>query len=157
MELIFLVEGSFNKITKEEINSEITQKLKDFGIKDSQIKQVLKKHDDDYIWANIVVIEEQLNKGKEIRNIPAYLMKAFEVDFRPTEPKIIAKQKLLRAEEGKEKLKLAVLKANYTQERNAKLKAVISKFSKEKLSDLREEFEQQILETNFHSDIYKSK
>ncbi|MEO1263824.1 MAG: hypothetical protein AAFZ15_33775 [Bacteroidota bacterium] len=107
--------------------------------------------------ANIAVVKEQLDKGKNIRNIPAYLMKAFEVDFRPTEPRVIKEQKLLRVRDDKEKLELAILKGNYSQERNAQLENVVSKMSEEKISELRGEFEQQILATNFHSDIYKTK
>lgn len=55
------------------------------GISAAKAKELMGKHDEDYILANIRVIEEELKNGKEIRNIPAYLMKAFEVDFRPVE------------------------------------------------------------------------
>jgi hypothetical protein len=55
------------------------------GISASKAKELIGKHDEDYILANIRVIEEELKNGKEIRNVPAYLMKAFEVDFRPVE------------------------------------------------------------------------
>lgn len=55
------------------------------GISASKAKELIGKHDEDYILANIRVIEDELKNGKEIRNVPAYLMKAFEVDFRPVE------------------------------------------------------------------------
>jgi hypothetical protein len=48
-------------------------------------KELIEKHDEDYILANIRVVEEELQEWKVIRNIPAYLMKAFQVDFRPLE------------------------------------------------------------------------
>ena len=70
---------------KESTNEEILQKLNAMGISASKAKELMGKHDEDYILANIRVIEEELKNGKEIRNIPAYLMKAFEVDFRPVE------------------------------------------------------------------------
>ena len=61
------------------------QKLNAMGIKETTASELLKKHDEDYVLANIRVIEEEFKNGKEIRNVSAYLMKAFEVDFRPTE------------------------------------------------------------------------
>lgn len=70
---------------KESTNEEILQKLNAMGISASKAKELMGKHDEDYILANIRVIEEELKNGKEIRNVPAYLMKAFEVDFRPVE------------------------------------------------------------------------
>lgn len=77
----------------ESTNVEIMQKLNAMGIVTSKAKELLEKHDEDYILANIRVIEEELKNGKEIRNIPAYLMKAFEVDFRPVETEFDKAQK----------------------------------------------------------------
>ncbi len=69
------------------------------GISASKAKELMGKHDEDYILANIRVIEEELKNGKEIRNVPAYLMKAFEVDFRPVETEFDKIQN--RKKEGK--------------------------------------------------------
>jgi len=83
--IVFRVSGLATHEIKESTNEEILQKLNAMGISASKAKELLAKHDEDYILANIRVIEEELKNGKEIRNIPAYLMKAFEVDFRPVE------------------------------------------------------------------------
>jgi hypothetical protein len=83
--IVFRVSGLATHEIKESTNEEIMQKLNAMGISASKSKELLEKHDEDYILANIRVIEEELKNGKEIRNIPAYLMKAFEVDFRPVE------------------------------------------------------------------------
>lgn len=83
--IVFRVSWLATHEIKESTNEEILQKLNAMGISASKAKELMGKHDEDYILANIRVIEEELKNGKEIRNIPAYLMKAFEVDFRPVE------------------------------------------------------------------------
>ena len=42
---------------------------------------MLDRHDGDYLMANIAVIEEYLEEGKEIKNVKKYLSKAFIEDF----------------------------------------------------------------------------
>lgn len=83
--IVFRVSGVSSHETELKTNEEIMQKLNAMGIKEATANELFKKHDEDYILANIRVIEEELKNGKEIRNVPAYLMKAFEVDFRPVE------------------------------------------------------------------------
>lgn len=83
--IVFRVSWLATHEIKESTNEEILQKLNAMGISAAKAKELMGKHDEDYILANIRVIEEELKNGKEIRNIPAYLMKAFEVDFRPVE------------------------------------------------------------------------
>jgi hypothetical protein len=83
--IVFRVSWLATHEIKESTNEEILQKLNAMGISASKAKELIGKHDEDYILANIRVIEEELKNGKEIRNVPAYLMKAFEVDFRPVE------------------------------------------------------------------------
>lgn len=83
--IVFRVSWLATHEIKESTNEEILQKLNAMGISASKAKELMAKHDEDYILANIRVIEEELKNGKEIRNVPAYLMKAFEVDFRPVE------------------------------------------------------------------------
>lgn len=153
----FLVEWDFKHITREEINSEIVQKLKRFWIKDKQISQLFKQHDEDYLLANIAVLEGALKKWKEIRNVSAYLMKAFEIDFTPTEIKPLNDFSKNKIEENKEKWELAILEATYKQERKAKYEKLLKELSNKEITSLKEEFEEEILQTNFHSDIYKTK
>lgn len=83
--IVFRVSGLLKHESDEKINQEIMQRLHAMGIRESTAKELLEKHDEDYILANISYVEEELASGKEIRNVPAYLMKAFEVDFRPVE------------------------------------------------------------------------
>ena len=89
---------------KESTNEEILQKLNAMGISASKAKELIGKHDEDYILANIRVIEEELKNGKEIRNIPAYLMKAFTIDFRHIETEFE------KAQKGKKQEKLLEIK-----------------------------------------------
>ena len=117
----------------------------------------MKKHDVDYLMANIAVVEERLKKGKQIDDVRAYLAKAFIVNIIPGEPKEEKLPLAQKAGEDRKELELAVLKANYTQERKAELEKLMNGFSKKELIELKEEFEEKILATNFHADIYKSK
>ncbi len=94
------------------------------GIKDAKAKELLKNHNEEYILANIRVVEEELKRGKKIRNVPAYLMKAFEVDFRPAETEL---QKLLT-----KKKKQSKLEEKAAEEWAAKRKALLKKFEKQK-------------------------
>lgn len=71
---------------------EIKKKLQYFGIKDKQIESLLKKHDQQYLWANIEVVEQEAKKGS-IKNLAAYLLKAFEDDYRPLETEFSKLQK----------------------------------------------------------------
>ena len=57
-------------------------KLMEYGIREKQAREVVKKHDEDYILANIEVMEEVM-KRKKIHSPPGFLMSAFEVDYRP--------------------------------------------------------------------------
>ena len=83
MSVTFTVAQKYKKTATEPTNAELAKKLAHYGIKPRQIAMVLDKHDEDYIMANIAIVEEELQQGKEIRNVPAYLFKAFEVDYRP--------------------------------------------------------------------------
>ncbi|MDX2133590.1 MAG: hypothetical protein SFV52_02325 [Saprospiraceae bacterium] len=107
----------------------------------------LQKHDEDYILANIRVIEEELKNGKEIRNIPAYLMKAFEVDFRPIETefdKIQQKKKenkaLAEKQAGEwETLKKELLK-QFDREKTQAVADVLDKLDDAETATLKSEF-----------------
>lgn len=45
-----------------------------------KIQNLLKKHDEQYLLANISIVEEQVKKGN-VSNVVGYLLKAFQDDF----------------------------------------------------------------------------
>ena len=139
---------------KESTNEEILQKLNAMGISASKAKELIGKHDEDYILANIRVIEEELKNGKEIRNVPAYLMKAFEVDFRPVETEFDKIQN--KKKEGK------VLAEQQAGERETLRKELLKQFDRQKtqavanvLNDL-DDTETATLKAEFLIEIDKS-
>jgi hypothetical protein len=79
-----------------------------------QIEELLKKHDEQYLLANLEIVDEKIKKG-EIQNIPAYLLKAFQNDFRPAENEYTKEQKEKVLTE--QQAKLAEIKAQQEQER----------------------------------------
>ena len=68
----------------EEKSTAILNKLLWFWIKKVKAEELIKNHDEQYLRANIGIVEEQANKWK-ISNLPAYLLKAFQDDYRPAE------------------------------------------------------------------------
>lgn len=132
---------------QEASDHEILVKLKGFGIKEFLGKEILQKHDEDYILANIRVVEEELESGKKIRNIPAYLMRAFEVDFRPVETEFdkIKKQKselkaiALQAVEEEEQKKQE-LELDFERDKNSRIEGILASLEKDKEATLKEIF-----------------
>ena len=91
-------------------------------------------------------------------------MSAFERDFRPLETEYfkVQKEKQAIAEEQKqieheEALRLQILKEQYTKERFTGFQELLEGFSENEYSDLKGEFENQILQTGFVGKIYKTK
>lgn len=87
-------------------------------------------------------------------------MKAFEVDFSPkeTEHTILQKQnlekedkhrKLKEEKEERKKLELAMLEAEFKQERNSRLAAIKADLTEGELADLKIEFEELIQGNDF--------
>lgn len=77
----------------------VAKKLAAFGIQNHQIDTLLKTHDLQYLLANIAIVEKRLSDGKQIKNVPAYLMAAFENDYRPLETEYTKAQKAKAKEE----------------------------------------------------------
>jgi hypothetical protein len=145
-------------------NKYLIERLKVFGIHEKQIKKLLEKHDEDYILANLKAVEDRINEGGEVKNVSAYLMSAFEKDYRIEETEFEKTQKgklTLAAEQEqqaqKKELELAVLKGQYLEERNAELNKVIEGLAVEEYDALKGEFEEKIMQTAFHAGIYKTK
>ena len=65
----------------ENLITSIKEKLKFYGVNNDSIEELIVKHDEQYLLANLKIVEEQLQKG-EIQNVTGYLLKAFQTDFR---------------------------------------------------------------------------
>lgn len=60
--IVFRVSGLTKLETNQKANDEILHKLNSMGIRDSVAKELIEKHDEDYILANIRVVEEELQE-----------------------------------------------------------------------------------------------
>lgn len=162
--IVFRVSGMAPYETEQKTNEEIMHKLNTMGIKESKAKELLEKHDEDYILANIRVIEEELKNGKDIRNIPAYLMKAFEVDFRPQETefdKIQTKKKQDKATASKQaeewELKRKELLKQFERQKTQAVANVLDKLDDQETATLKAEFLAEIEKSPLHKRVLESK
>ena len=145
--IVFRVSGTAPYEVVQKNNEEILHKLNAMGIKDALAKELLEKHDEDYILANIRVVEEELKNGKEIRNIPAYLMKAFTVDFRHIETEFEKVQKgkkqekLLEIKQAEEwEVKKSELSKQFEHQKMEAVADVLNKLSYEETAQMKAEF-----------------
>lgn len=145
--IVFRVSGTAPYEVVQKNNEEILHKLNAMGIKDALAKELLEKHDEDYILANIRVVEEELKNGKEIRNIPAYLMKAFTVDFRHIETEFEKAQKgkkqekLLEIKQAEEwEVKKSELSKQFEHQKMEAVADVLNKLSDEETAQMKAEF-----------------
>ncbi|WP_421795371.1 replication initiation protein [Haliscomenobacter sp.] len=162
--IVFRVSGMAPYETEQKTNEEILHKLNTMGIKESKAKELLEKHDEDYILANIRVIEEELKNGKDIRNIPAYLMKAFEVDFRPQETEFDKiqshkKQGKAIAEKQAEEwaLKRKELLKQFERQKTQAVANVLDKLNDQETATLKAEFLAEIEKSPLHKRVLESK
>ena len=162
--IVFRVSGMAPYETEQKTNEEILHKLNTMGIKESKAKELLEKHDEDYILANIRVIEEELKNGKDIRSIPAYLMKAFEVDFRPQETefdKIQSHKKQGKAIAEKQaeewELKRKELLKQFERQKTQAVANVLDKLDDQETATLKAEFLAEIEKSPLHKRVLESK
>ncbi len=103
--------------TEEDVHGLIRERLLKYGIKESQIEELLKRHDEQYLLVNLEIVEEKIKKG-EIQNIPAYLLKAFQSDFRMAETQYTKeqKEKALQQQQIKEDKRKAKQQQQQTKE-----------------------------------------
>lgn len=149
---------------KEKNNTEILAKLQGYGIQEKLATSLIQKHDEDYILANIRVVEEDLQRGKEIRNIPGYLLTAFQVDYRPVETEFDKKKKAQKQEIEAQNRGLALKKMKEQEllkefERNKlqQIQNLLKTLDEETLKELKEEFLQGIHSNPIFSRILESK
>ena len=161
--IVFQMKVKEQSSLQHDTHSQIIEKLISLGVKRTRASQLLEKHDEQYLRANISIVEEQVRKGK-IKNVTAYLLKAFEHDFRPT----VTELDQLRAEketaERERQTKIEEKrraeeeqKKSFEAERRKNLEEVISGLSAEELDQLREEFSDSLSQTPVMEKILKTK
>ncbi len=141
----------------------IREKLQAFGVSDKKIEALLKKHDEQYLWANISIVEEQLKKGK-ITNTTGYLLTSFESDFRSAETEqdqSKKKQKALKAQEteaakAREAERQSLLDAFETWKGDL-VKTRIGELAETEIARLKNAFIESISNNEIFKRIYNSK
>lgn len=162
--ILFNVNGKhlFEKL--EKTSQEIYQKLTAYGIPDKTAAKLLESHDEDYILANIRVVEESMQNGKEIHNIPAYLMKAFEVDFTASESSMsslrkqedIKKEQQQKEQEEQRKIEQE-LRQEFEDHKIKEVEKLLNSLNETALKELKEQFLVLIKENLLFSKILESK
>lgn len=145
-------------------NSDILAKLEEYGIRKTQALKLIEERDEDYILANIRIVEEELQNGKGIRNVAAYLMKAFQVDFRPVETpydKAKKAEQLQAAQDeqaakAKEKEQQELQKA-FDKKKDEAVENLLKGFDQTDLKSLKEEFTTGIKDNPLFSKMLESK
>lgn len=141
----------------------IREKLHAFGVNDKKIEGLLKKHDEQYLRANIAIVEEQLKKGK-ITNTTGYLLKSFESDFRPAETEYDQKKRKDLAEQEQESLynkekedEYQQLLQLFEQWKQEHISARAALLSQEEITHLKDEFIQNTLSNEIFKRMYQAK
>lgn len=146
-----------------EAQAEIRKKLNGFGISKDKIEQLISHHDEQYLWANIAIVEGQAKKGK-IQNISAYLLKAFKDDYRNTETEYTKQQKILSESKAKQQKEEQAaeqrreeLEKHLYEEKNAKIEVILNNMTDSEKAALQAEFETNMLASDAMAAILKSK
>lgn len=153
--------------SKEQLPADTTKaiedKLKQYWIKHKTIETLLKKHDLQYLWANITIVEEQIKQGK-VSNPVGYLLKAFQNDYRPIETELTKEQKEKLAnkqteERSKKKLMLEEegQRRAFEKRKVETIKARLIEQSQELVSDRKVSFVSQMNENPLFSKMLQSK
>lgn len=157
------VHAKKDKSTPVNTPNAIREKLKEFGIKERKIEELISKHDEQYLWANIAIVEEELKKGN-ITNVTGYLLKAFQDDYRPqltpNEKKLQKKQEHKAKEEQLQAEQQTLLKAQKTAFENWKnslLEEKLNAMGAEEYEQLKTAFTEEIQANNLFTKFYRSK
>jgi plasmid replication initiation protein len=156
--IVFMIQSKDSVELLDDTQEVIWQKLKEFGIKEKQIKELLQKHDEQYLRANIAVVEEHA-KTKDISNITGYLLKAISDDFRPRISAFKHQQKEKKngkIEESQEEIEKKALllktKRNFEEQRSVALEKVLAEKNEAEITSLKDQF----IAEKSHSSIMKS-
>ena len=117
MAILFKIKGTAPSSKTIHKDEDIISKLAKYGIRQKQAEELLRKHDKDYILANIDVVEEDLKNGKIKYSISGYMMRAFEADFRPLKTEHDLKEEEKKQQQEAEK---KVLELKEKQEQQAR-------------------------------------
>jgi len=130
----------------EEKSTAILNKLLWFWIKKVKAEELIKNHDEQYLRANIGIVEEQAKKWK-ISNLPAYLLKAFQDDYRPIETELDRAKKVEEANKAlakKEKQSIQAeidkIKIQFNKEKEELMEKTLANTSSDDLQKLQDEF-----------------
>ena len=139
------------------VNQELLQTLlTEFGISNNKAIAILKTKDEFYIQEVLDVVRARLKTG-EVKNIPAYTVKAIEEDFRCKKPEAEIekeKKKARKAEAQKQKEILAKLKEEFEDHCKEKVNEILEGFSEKEKAGLVREFEKSFLSNA--NDVVKS-
>lgn len=124
---------------------------------------MLDHHDEQYIRANITIVEEQAKKGT-IKNITAYLLKAFEDDYRSQETEFSKQQNLVLeqklAEDKQKAIALAkeeALEKQFNQWKRQTVLTRVEELPSEEQEIMKKGFLEEIAKTDFHNELLKKK
>ena len=139
------------------------EKLKEFNIQENKIEELIEKHDEQYLWANIAIVEEELKKGK-ISNVTAYLLKAFQNDYRPQETtyekKLKEEKERLAKEEEKKQLEEQFTnqqRADFEEQKKKLVQTKLKAIDQLEVEQLKIHFIEEIQENDLFIKIYNSK
>lgn len=146
-----------------EAQEEIRKKLISYGLKEKKIEALLSNHNEQYLWANIAIVEEQAAKGN-IKDITAYLLKAFSDDYRAAETEFAKQQKQIAADHEQREKNIQEaeqqkknLEQQFIEERNAQFDAVIGSLDATTKAALEKDFSDMMLASQGLALIFKTK
>ena len=127
----------------------ISERLSYYGVKQNKIDELIAKHDEQYLLANLEIVEEQISKW-EIKNTTGYLLKAFQTDFRATETEHIKNKKSEARAKAESKLKQEQeqneqesLKQAQTEQRKKLIESFIVSLPPDEFQKLKNDFIQE--------------
>ncbi len=127
------------------------------------IQTLLKERDEQYLLANIAIVEEQMKTGK-VSNPTGYLLKAFQNDYRPVETEYAKQQQVAlenKKTEQKEKEKALLLQEarskKIEQQKTDLIRSNLTKIGREEFEKLKLEFLPSIESNHIFSKYLESK
>lgn len=158
--LLFSMSKKKTSLPSEEAQESIRKKLIAFGIKKSKVEQLLEYHDEQYLWENIAIVEQQAAKGN-IKNITAYLLQSFSNDYRQQETEYDKQQESLAKENAfqkeEEENRLELLKAEFFKKRDDQCQDILDNLNDLEKGQLESEFTEKMLSSPVLANVFKTK
>jgi hypothetical protein len=117
----------------------IEQRLREYGLTNSQARKILDICDDEYIIQNLDVVEKDYQAGK-VESLSAYTLAALKEDYRPKQAAYEAKpaeRKALEAQAKEEQQRLETQKRELEAQR---LQQALDALSEQELQELQKRF-----------------